>query len=152
MNISVADESGKETKVEMGCYGIGMTRVIASTVEQCHDENGIIWPKNIAPFQVHLIGLGLEKNESLKQKAEELYSELKQQHIEVLFDDRDISAGKKFADSDLIGIPVRLTLSSRSLENGGVEWKLRGSDATEIVALEQLVKKIEEYLLVTENT
>jgi prolyl-tRNA synthetase len=145
MGIKVPDDSGKDQVVQMGCYGIGMTRVIAATVEQKNDENGIVWPKNIAPFQVHLLALGTDKDESLNQKAEELYKELMKAGVEVLYDDRSISAGKKFADSDLIGIPVRLTLSKRSLENGGLEWKERDQSEGSIYKEEEILKKIQKY-------
>ncbi len=145
MGIKVPDETGKEQILEMGCYGIGMTRVIASAVEQKKDENGIIWPKNIAPFQIHFLALGTDKDESLNDQAESLYKDLLKEGIEVLYDDRNISAGKKFADSDLIGIPVRITLSKRSLENGGLEWKERNESEGNIIKADDLLKKIQEY-------
>ncbi|MDP2690795.1 MAG: proline--tRNA ligase [bacterium] len=146
MGIQVPDEEGTMRVIEMGCYGIGMTRVMAATVEQRNDDKGIVWPKNIAPFQVHLIGLNLHTDESLKMKAKELYEDLKKSGIEVLFDDRDISAGKKFADADLIGIPIRLTISARSLENGGIEWKERNQEDSRIVAQKDLIKSLTSFL------
>lgn len=146
MGIKVPDESGKETVIEMGCYGIGMTRVIAATVEQRNDEKGMLWPVNIAPFHVHLIALGREKDDTVIKKADKIYQNLRDENIEVLYDDRNISAGKKFADSDLIGIPIRLTISSRSLENGGLEWKKRASEESEIVAEKDLLSKIQSFL------
>lgn len=145
MGIKVPDESGQETIVQMGCYGIGMTRVIAATVEQKNDENGIIWPKNIAPYQVHLISLGNDKFPEVTAQAEELYQSLLSLGIEVLYDDRDISPGKKFADSDLIGIPVRITISKRSLENGGLEWKERDQAEGNIIAPENIQEAISSY-------
>jgi|CXWL01.1.fsa_nt_gi prolyl-tRNA synthetase len=146
MGITFADAAGQKHLVEMGCYGIGMTRVIAATIEQSHDDGGLIWPKNIAPFQVHLIGLNLDKDPALEKKAKKLYEELKEENIEVLFDDRDTSPGKKFADSDLIGIPLRLTISTRSLEAGGVEWKERTGKEVKIVSEKDLVKMIKKFL------
>lgn len=146
MGIQVADENGDLQTVQMGCYGIGMTRVIAATVEQCSDDNGIIWPKNIAPFHVHLLGLNLDKDEDLAKKAEDLYLSLKEAGIEVLFDERKMSAGKKFADSDLMGIPVRITISNRSLENGGLEWKERNQSDSEMIAENDIIQKIQDYL------
>lgn len=146
MGIQVPDSEGENHLVQMGCYGIGMTRLIASVVEQLHDDKGLVWPKNIAPFHVHLIGINLDSNEEVNQAAEKLYEDLRSQGIEVLFDERGISPGKKFADADLIGIPVRLTISPRSLENGGVEWKRRTEDDTEIIALDQLTQKLTEAL------
>jgi len=146
MGISYPDEQGNKHLVEMGCYGIGMTRVIAATVEQLHDEGGLTWPKNISPFQVHLLGLNLDKDEKLAKHAKKLYGELKEEGIEVLFDEREISAGKKFADADLIGIPLRLTISTRSLEAGGIEWKERTSKEPKIVAEKELLKSIQKFL------
>jgi prolyl-tRNA synthetase len=145
MDINFVDESGKKQLVIMGTYGIGISRVIGATVEQVHDENGLKWPKNIAPFQVHLLALGTDKDEEMNKKAEELYSSLLKEGVEVLYDDRSISPGKKFADSDLIGIPVRLTLSKRSLENGGLEWKERDNEQAEIISESDILKKIQEY-------
>lgn len=146
MGITFPDEQGNKHLVEMGCYGIGMTRVIAATVEQLHDEAGLTWPKNIAPFHVHLLGINLDKDEKLNKKAQELYKDLIAKGIEVLFDEREISAGKKFADADLIGIPLRLTISSRSLEAGGIEWKERTSKDSKIVAEKDLIKAIQKFL------
>lgn len=146
MGITFPDEQGNKHLVEMGCYGIGMTRVIAATVEQLHDEAGLTWPKNIAPFHVHLLGINLDKDEKLNKKAQELYKDLIAKGIEVLFDEREISAGKKFADADLIGIPLRLTISSRSLEAGGIEWKERTSKESKIVAEKDLMKEIQKFL------
>lgn len=145
MGITFPDEQGNKHLVEMGCYGIGMTRVIAATVEQLHDEAGLTWPKNIAPFHVHLLGINLDKDEKLDKKARALYKDLKEEGIEVLFDEREISAGKKFADADLIGIPLRLTISSRSLEAGGIEWKERTSKDSKIIAEKDLIKSIQKY-------
>jgi prolyl-tRNA synthetase len=110
---------------------------MAIDVEIHHDDTGIIWPKNIAPYQVHLIGLdGL---------GEDLYQELLLKNIDVLFDDRDISAGAKFADADLIGIPIRLVISKRSQEKGGIEYKLRSEKESEIIEAKDLVSKIIKF-------
>lgn len=145
MHIEYADEKGVKHPTEMGCYGIGMSRVIAATVEQSHDDKGIIWPSGIAPFQVHLIGLNLDQPE-IRKKAEKLYSSFTKKGIEILFDDRELSPGKKFADADLIGIPIRLTISPRSLEAGGVEWKERGKDGTNVIAEKELIQKLKVLL------
>lgn len=110
------DEQGKQQTVYMGCYGIGISRTMGIIVEKFHDDNGIIWPKEVAPFLVHLIGLNLE-DEAVKTKAESLYNELTSQGIEVLFDDRkDINPGEKFGDADLIGNPIRIVISRKSAE------------------------------------
>lgn len=141
MHIEYADEKGLKHPTEMGCYGIGMSRVIAATVEQSHDDKGIIWPSGIAPFQVHLIGLNLDQPK-IRKKAEKLYATLVKKGIEVLFDDREISPGKKFADSDLIGIPIRITVSPRSLEQGGYEWKARTEKESKILDEKNLFKHL----------
>lgn len=133
-NFYYSDSQGQEKIVEMGCYGIGPSRIMGAIVELFNDEKGIIWPKSITPYQVHLIGLdGL---------GEDLYQELLSKNIDVLFDDRDISAGVKFADADLIGIPIRLVISKRSQEKGGIEYKLRSEKESEIIKPEVLLSKI----------
>ena len=133
-NFYYSDSQGQEKIVEMGCYGIGPSRIMGAIVELFNDEKGIIWPKSITPYQVHLIGLdGL---------GEDLYQELISKNIDVLFDDRDISAGVKFADADLIGIPIRLVISKRSQEKGGIEYKLRSEKESEIIKPEVLLSKI----------
>lgn len=124
------DVDGEEKPYYMGCYGIGIGRTMAAVVEMYNDERGIVWPESIAPFKVHLIYVS-GKDESVKQKADQIYRELLEAGIEVLYDDRDgVGAGEKFADSDLIGIPYRVVISSRSLEKESVEIKKRNdSDA-----------------------
>lgn len=131
-------QDGKEKDVIMGCYGIGLNRLMGVSVELFHDEKGIIWSESIAPFAVHLISLGHN------EEAEKIYIDLSVSGIEVLFDDRDISAGEKFAESDLIGIPYRVVVSSKSLGAGGVELRRRGEKESEIVVVEDLLKKIGE--------
>jgi len=122
------DNTGKKQKVVMGCYGIGISRIIGVIVEKFHDDKGIIWPKEIAPYQVHLIGLNLD-SQDIQQKAEQMYKDLQDRGIEVLFDDRlDTSTGEKFGDADLIGIPYRIVISRKTLENNNqVELKARNS-------------------------
>lgn len=128
------DESVKD--VIMGCYGIGLGRLMGTAVELFHDDKGIIWPENIAPFAVHLISL--DQNE----QAEKIYQQLSEKGIEVLFDDREARAGEKFADSDLIGIPTRIVISKKSLEAGGVEVKKRNESESKIMTVEELIGKI----------
>ncbi|MBU1118192.1 proline--tRNA ligase [Patescibacteria group bacterium] len=131
-------QDGTSQKMYMGSYGIGIGRALAIDVETHHDEKGIIWPKEIAPYQVHLIALdGL---------GEDLYQELLSQNIEVLFDDRSsVSAGAKFADADLIGIPIRLVISKRSQESGGIEFKLRSDKESKIIDSKNLVSEITSF-------
>lgn len=137
-NFYYLDKDGQQKIVEMGCYGFGPSRTMGTIVEIYHDDKGIIWPESIAPYHIHLIGLDLF-DEKIKKQAEDLYQKLIKKNIEVLFDDRDdVSAGTKFADADLIGIPTRLVISKRSLENGGVESKKRNEDKSEIISIDSL--------------
>lgn len=141
-NFYYSDKNGQEKIVEMGCYGLGPSRTMGAIVESCHDNKGIIWPTSIAPFQIHLIGLDLH-DEKIKLQSEDLYQKLTKKNIEILYDDRlDVTAGIKFADADLIGIPQRLVLSKRSLENGGIEIKKRNEEKSEIISLDSVFKKM----------
>jgi prolyl-tRNA synthetase len=121
----VLDESGKEVQLYMGCYGIGVTRIVAAAIEQNHDERGIIWPDPIAPFQVVLVPMGMQKSERVREVADRLYAELTAAGIEVLYDDRDARPGVKFADAELLGIPHRLVVGERGLEAGKLEYRGR---------------------------
>jgi len=134
-NLNYKDEKGNEKPVVMGSYGIGLGRLMATVVEKYNDKDGIVWPQTVAPFEVHL--LSLEKNE----EAEEIYNKLIENGVEVLYDERDTSLGVKFADADLIGIPLRLVVSEKSLGAGGIEVKKRDSDKTEIMSVEQFIDK-----------
>lgn len=118
----------------MGSYGIGVTRVMGVVVEKFHDDRGIVWPENIAPYKVHLINIGVE------QKAEEVYKKLQENNIEVLWDDRDTRAGEKFADADLIGIPHRVVISEKTGDQ--LEYKKRDSEDTEMLSLDMLLNKL----------
>lgn len=130
-----ADKDGTLKKIYMGSYGIGIGRAMATVIETHHDNKGIIWPSSIAPYQVHLIGLDLF-DESINSQVENLYKELIQKGVDVLFDDRqDVNAGAKFADADLLGIPVRLVISKRSLDAGGIEFKYRNQAESKIISL-----------------
>lgn len=138
------DKDGKSKLLYMGSYGIGIGRAIAIIIEKHHDDKGIIWPESIAPYQIHLIGLDLF-DENIKKQAEDLYQKLLDKNIEVLFDDRpEVAAGAKFADADLIGIPTRLVISKRSLENGGVESKKRSEDKSEIISIDNFLSTIND--------
>ena len=125
LKATVLDESGKEVTLLMGCYGIGVTRVVAAAIEQNHDERGIIWPAPLAPFQVVLVPLNLQKSARVREVADRLYNELTAQGIEVLYDDRDARPGVKFADAELLGIPHRLVVGDRGLEAGRLEYRYR---------------------------
>jgi len=136
LDLKFKNEKGEEEYVYMGSYGIGISRLMGTVVETFNDEKGIIWPESIAPFQVHLINIGEE------EKAEEIYQQLQEKNIEVLWDDRDKRPGEKFADSDLIGIPNRVVVSPKTLEKGGVEFKKRNSDEVEIISLDELFERL----------
>ena len=124
----------------MGAYGIGIERAMAIVVESHHDEKGIIWPESIAPYKLHLIGLNLE-NEEIKQKAFGIYQTLRKMNIDVLFHDRtDVTAGEKFADSDLIGIPLRVVISKRT--EGKIELKKRSEKESMLVDLEEFLSNL----------
>jgi prolyl-tRNA synthetase len=139
MKALVLDEGGRETALYMGCYGIGVTRIVAAAIEQNHDERGIIWPEPIAPFQVVLVPLNLQKSDRVRSATDRLYSELTDAGIEVLLDDRDARPGVKFADAELLGIPHRLVVADRGLEAGRLEYRhRRDSESTEFPAGEAL--------------
>jgi len=135
------DETGQDQPVILGSYGIGISRLLGVIVEALSDDKGIIWPEAVAPFQVHLLVLG--EDEKVKQEADLAYEELKSKNIEVLFDDRiSVSAGEKFADADLLGLPYRVVVSERSMKEGGVEVKKRIEEKGEIMAVSDLIKSL----------
>jgi len=136
------DKDGKEKPVYMGCYGIGPSRIMGVIVEKLHDERGIVWPKSVAPFQVHLIGLDL-KDEKIKAKVHEIYKSLSKSGVEVLFDDREeTNAGEKFSDADLIGIPVRLVVSKRTGEK--IEYKKRNEKESKLLSFDEVLEEIKK--------
>jgi prolyl-tRNA synthetase len=135
MNATVLDEAGKALIMHMGCYGIGMTRVVAAAIEQNHDANGIIWPQSLAPFQVVLVPINYQKSTRVQETADTLYQAFNGAGIDVLLDDRDARPGVKFADSELLGIPHRLTIGERTLNAGKLEYRhRRETESTEIPA------------------
>lgn len=125
MNATVQDKDGAATPMAMGCYGIGITRIVAAAIEQNHDDKGIVWPEPLAPFDVVLVPINLQRSEALREAAERLYSELQDLGLEVLFDDRDARPGVKFTDAELIGIPHRLVISERGLASNELEYQHR---------------------------
>lgn len=140
MNASVLDENGRNVTMTMGCYGIGVTRIVAACIEQRHDDRGILWPDAIAPFQLVVIPIDAHKSEQVLQTSEALYQQALAQGVEVLLDDRDrkTSAGVKFADAELIGIPHRVVVSPRSLADGVVEYKYRTEEEKHLVPLAEI--------------
>ena len=144
MKATFCDENGQEKPFIMGCYGIGVSRTAAAAVERFHDDFGIIWPVQIAPFHVSLICVNMNDEEQ-KKTAEDLYNKFLENDIEVLFDDRDERAGVKFKDSDLIGIPLRITVG-KSISEGLVEFKIRSEKDMEKLTPTQAFDKVVDYL------
>jgi prolyl-tRNA synthetase len=144
LDATFADERGELKPAIMGCYGMGVGRVFAGAIEANHDERGIIWPPELAPFHVHLVGLGFDKT-GVRESAEQVYQQLQDAGFEVLFDDREEgSAGVKFNDADLLGMPVRVTVSPRSIENGGAEVKRRTEKDARVVPLADVAKAVRD--------
>ena len=125
MNATFLDENGKPQAMEMGCYGIGITRLPAAAIEQNHDERGIIWPDAIAPFTVVVCPIGMDRSEAVKLEAERIYSELLGAGVDVILDDRGERPGAMFADWELIGVPHRITVGDKGLKDGVVEYQHR---------------------------
>lgn len=143
LNASVLDQNGKDKIMTMGCYGIGVSRMVAATIEQNYDKQGIIWPLAIAPFQLSLIPINMSKSEAVKNYCDNLYQHLCSKGIEVLFDDRNLRPGMMFADHELIGIPHRLVVSEKGLNASELEYKARCNDNSESIPIDQ----VETFLL-----
>ena len=139
------DADGKSHDMIMGCYGIGVNRILASAIERSHDQAGIIWPISIAPYQVIILGLNVS-NEQVSKAADELYAKLSSAGVEVLYDDRDLRPGVKFKDADLLGIPIRITIGPKGLADGNVEIKLRREKDAQTIALDKAERKIRELI------
>jgi prolyl-tRNA synthetase len=144
LNATYLDEEGNEQFIWMGSYGIGPARILAAAVEQNADEAGISWPKSIAPFDIHLVTLGKEPGEPARDAADKLYEELQAQGLDVLYDDRSSSAGEKFADAELLGVPIRLTLGKRGVEAGEVEVQIRRGREKTTIPLESAAEAAAE--------
>ena len=147
MNATVQDQNGNDATMAMGCYGIGVTRIVGAAIEQNHDENGIIWPQPLAPFDVVLIPINMHRSGALRDAAEALYAELRDMGLEVLFDDRDARPGVKFADAELIGIPHRLVVSERGYESGELEYRHRRDDASQMLKRDDALNLLRESSL-----
>jgi len=149
-DVNFTAENGEQKKVLMGCYGIGTSRLVGAIVETFHDDKGIVWPKSVAPFQVHLISLSSKDStvvEQINSTAASLYDDLQAAGVEVLWDDRaEISAGAKFADADLIGIPLRLVVSEKTLRENSVEWKERSSEEARLVGVADIVEAVKSFV------
>lgn len=146
MNCTVLNEAGKNSVMEMGCYGIGVTRVVASAIEQNNDDKGIIWPDAIAPYTLVIVPMNLHKSPRVAEAAESLYKELQSMGIDVLFDDRNERPGVMFADAELIGIPHRLVIGERGLDAGTIEYKHRRADAAEQWPMSEALARIQAMI------
>lgn len=148
MKATFLDENGKPQLMEMGCYGIGVTRLLGAAIEQNHDEKGIIWPDAIAPFTVVICPLGYDRNEAVKSATEQLYAELVASGVDVVLDDRGERPGVMFADWELIGVPHRVTIGDRGLKEGNVEYQHRRHDKATVVPLTNVVSLLMEKLAI----
>lgn len=146
MNAGVLNEQGKQQILNMGCYGVGVSRIVAAAIEQNHDKNGIIWPVQIAPFKVVIVPMNMQKSETVSKAAHDLYLQLQDAGIEVLFDDRKERAGVMFADMELVGIPHTVVIGQRSLDNGLLEYKSRVSGDKEEVAVDEMLAFLQAKL------
>jgi len=147
MNAKVLNENGKNVTVTMGCYGIGVSRIVAAAIEQNHDESGIIWPSSMAPFQLAIVPLNMHKSEDVTRCAEDLYQHLQAVGIEVLLDDRNERPGVKFADMELIGIPHRIVIGERALADGNIEYKSRRGTESQLIAQDDIIDFLKEQIL-----
>jgi prolyl-tRNA synthetase len=138
----VLDRNGQSVIPLMGCYGIGVTRLVAAIIEQNHDAAGIVWPEPVAPFDVHIVALNYTKSDAVRAAADDLHRRLTEQGLAVLLDDRDERPGVKFADADLIGLPHRITVGDRGLKEGAVEYRRRHESESSNVALEAIVGQV----------
>ena len=146
MNATVQGEDGRPQVMTMGCYGIGVSRVVAAAIEQNHDDRGIIWPAQIAPFQVAIVPMNMQKSEAVQQYAENLYRTLQQQGVEVIFDDRKERPGVMFADMELIGVPHTIVIGEKNLLNGELEYKNRSNGEKQMIAKEQVLAFLAQQL------
>ena len=142
LGASYVDQDGQQRPIVMGSYGIGVGRLLAAAVEANHDEKGIVWPRSIAPFQAHLVALGANRDADVAQEADRVYRELQAAGLEVLYDDRDESPGVKFNDADLLGMPVRLTVSPRNMKQGAIEVKGRTEAEATLVPAADVVAAV----------
>tara|TARA_Y100000996_G_scaffold127292_2_gene96440 strand:+ start:11997 stop:13763 length:1767 start_codon:yes stop_codon:yes gene_type:complete len=141
---TILDQSGKQLTPIMGCYGIGIDRILSAAVEAHHDQDGIIWPKQLSPYNIHLTALNFEQDSTVAEEATKFYEKIQDAGLTVLFDDRDENPGVKFKDADLIGIPIRITISSRNNAENVVELKLRNSETSEKIKKENIIEVLQQ--------
>ena len=142
LSVTFLDEGGKSQAMEMGCYGIGVSRIVAAAIEQNYDERGIIWPKSMAPFQVYLAPIGYKKSAEVRSAAEKLHAEISAMGLDVLLDDRDERPGVMFADQELIGVPHRIVISERGLKENQYEYQRRGEMEVHKLDLQSLLQRL----------
>ena len=142
MGATCLDEEGKEQVLTMGCYGIGVSRVVAAAIEQHHDDRGIIWPAALAPFDLALVPINYHRSDLVREATDRLYEQLPSAGLDVLLDDRKERPGVMFADMDLVGIPQRLVVGERGLKNGTLEYKKRSEAEAEDIAIEDLLNHV----------
>ena len=147
LNATFLDEQGQPHPVEMGCYGIGVSRLIGAAIEQNHDARGIIFPPALAPFDLALVPIGMKKSDAVRAAVEKLYAELQQAGISVLLDDRDERPGVMFADMELIGIPHRIVIGDRGLKEGDIEYQGRRDEKATIFPLQNALELLKSKLL-----
>jgi prolyl-tRNA synthetase len=146
MNATVLDNQGRQQPMVMGCYGIGVTRIVAAAIEQNHDDKGIIWPAAMAPFDIAIVPLGRDKSDAVRDATEALYAACNAAGLSVFMDDRSERPGVKFAEMELLGMPVRVTIGERSLAEGHLEITRRSDGQTEMVTAEAAVDQIRQFL------
>jgi len=146
LNCAYLDENGKSQIMEMGCYGIGVSRIVGSAIEQGNDERGIVLPTAIAPFEVCIVPMGYHKSEAVKAAADELYAQLKTAGIDVILDDRNERPGVMFADMELIGIPHRVVIGERGLKEGQLEYKGRQDAEATMIGQADILSSLKEKL------
>ena len=143
MQATYLDENGRAQTIEMGCYGIGVSRLMGAIIEQCHDDKGITWPESVAPFSVVICPMGYSRSEAVKREADALYEALIKEGVDVILDDRDLRPGVMFADWELIGVPHRVVIGERGLANGEIEYVKRDKlDQKEMIPLESAVQNL----------
>ncbi|MCX5694056.1 MAG: His/Gly/Thr/Pro-type tRNA ligase C-terminal domain-containing protein, partial [Candidatus Omnitrophica bacterium] len=145
MQANFPDSSGQLKPLIMGCYGIGVSRLISAIIEQNNDADGIIWPQEVSPFEIMILPLDTT-NQELMQAANSLYQELKNSGLDVLFDDRNERAGVKFKDADLIGVPLSIVIGKKSIEENNIELRIRKDKSTQLIPKEDIVKIIKKLV------
>jgi prolyl-tRNA synthetase len=147
MNATFLDENGRAKFFEMGCYGIGVTRIVGAAIEQNHDDRGIIWPAAMAPFSMVICPIGMDRSELVREAAESLYASLQQRGVDVILDDRGERPGAMFADWELVGVPHRVVISERGLKEGRLEYQGRRDREPTSVSIEELLQRIDDGVL-----